>query len=53
MDDEIKSQAEAGEEILSLDVPDEALERAGSARGKPLGHIALTPGITARGHSKN
>jgi hypothetical protein len=34
MDDEIKSQAEAGEEILSLDVPDEALERAGSAEGQ-------------------
>jgi hypothetical protein len=34
MDGEIKSQAEAGEEILSLDVPDEALERAGSAEGQ-------------------
>jgi hypothetical protein len=28
MDDEIKSQAEAGEEILTFDVPDDALERA-------------------------
>jgi hypothetical protein len=31
MDDEIKSQAKAGEEILNFDVPDDALERAGSA----------------------
>jgi hypothetical protein len=31
MDDEIKNQAETGEEFLNFDVPDEALERAGSA----------------------
>ena len=31
MDDEIKSQAKAGEEILNFDVPDDALERAASA----------------------
>jgi hypothetical protein len=30
MDGEIQSQAEAGEEILSFDVTDDALERAGS-----------------------
>jgi hypothetical protein len=31
MDDQIKSQAEGDEEILTFDIPDEALERAASA----------------------
>jgi hypothetical protein len=35
MDDEIKSQAEAGEEILNFDVPDEALERAAEQTAYP------------------
>ena len=36
MDSEIQSQAEAGEEILSFDVTDDALERAGSAEGQAI-----------------
>jgi hypothetical protein len=37
MDGEVKSQAaEAGEEILSFNVPDDALERAGSAEGQAM-----------------
>jgi len=31
MDGSVKSQAEPDEEILTFDVPDDALERAGSA----------------------
>jgi hypothetical protein len=42
MDDEIKSQAEAGEEIFSLDVSDEALERAGSAEGQATTWVHCT-----------
>jgi hypothetical protein len=42
MHDEIKSQAEAGEEILNFDVPDEALERAGSAEQKGITWVHCT-----------
>ena len=31
MDDKVTSQAESDEKILTFDIPDEALERAGSA----------------------
>jgi hypothetical protein len=44
-------QAKADEKILTFDIPDEALERAASAEQRTLGHIALTPGITVRGHN--
>jgi hypothetical protein len=44
MDDEIKSQAEAGEEILNFDVPDEALERAGSAGRQAFTWVYCTNG---------
>ena len=44
MHDEIKSQAEAGEEILNFDVPDEALERAGSAERQALTWAYCTNG---------
>jgi hypothetical protein len=51
MDGEVKSQAETDEDILTFDIPDDMLERAADASKRTLGHIALTPGITARGHS--
>jgi hypothetical protein len=54
MDGEIKSQPEAGEEFLNFDLPDEALEPWGASNSKPSpGPIALTPGITAHGHSSS
>ena len=52
MDNAVKSQAEGDEEILTFDIPDEALERAASAEQRqPLGHIVRIHGITVRGHS--
>jgi hypothetical protein len=44
MDDEIKSQAEAGEEILNFDVPDEALERTASAERQAFTWVYCTNG---------
>jgi hypothetical protein len=44
MDDEIKSQAEAGEEILNFDVSDEALERAASAERQAVTRVYCTNG---------
>ena len=46
------SQAEADEEIPTLDVSDDLLERAESVEQMPsLGYIALTAIITASGRS--
>jgi hypothetical protein len=44
MDDEIKSQAEAGEEILNFDVPDAALERTASAERQAFTWVYCTNG---------
>ena len=51
MDDKVTSQAESDEKILTFDMHDEALARAGSVPS--LGRIAPTPttGTTAAGHS--
>jgi len=52
MDGEVKSQAETNEDILTFDIPDDTLERAANAEQQAsTGYIALTPGITARGHN--
>jgi hypothetical protein len=42
MDGEVKSQAEADEEILTFDVPDDALERAGSTEQKAATWVYCT-----------
>jgi hypothetical protein len=50
MDNAVTSQAEGHDEIPTFDIPDEGLERAASAE-QAYTYIALTPGITARGHN--
>ena len=44
MDDRIKNQAEADEDVLTFDVPDAALERAASAERQAVTFVYCTNG---------
>jgi hypothetical protein len=44
VDNEVTSQAESGEKILTFDIPDEALERAASAEQMAFTWVYCTNG---------